>query len=189
VYDSSAHRLRIFIVVDHASRTQKELMMRTTTMEVAPEAAPEVSAAQQTRFGPGGGLYRIVTRAAETANRLFAFEAIEPPGGGPPLHIHATEDEYFLVLEGEITFFIDGQVVKASAGESAFVPRGVPHCFKNCSTQLARVFVLFTPGQIEGFFDYGLPVNDARPSDEYLIERIMALGPRFNLEVLGPSQL
>ena len=143
----------------------------------------------KTRFGPGGGMYRILTSAAETAGRHFAFEAIEPPGGGPPLHIHRTEDEYFLVLEGELTFYIDGRVVKASAGESAFVPRGLAHCFKNCSTQLARVMVLFTPGEIEGFFDYGLPVNEARPADEYLLRRIGELGPKFHLDVLGPSPL
>jgi uncharacterized cupin superfamily protein len=142
-----------------------------------------------TRFGPGGGLYRIITPAAETAGRHFAFEAIEPPGGGPPLHIHQTEDEYFLVLEGELTFYIEGRVVKASAGESAFVPRGQAHCFKNCSTQMARVLVVFTPGDIEGFFDYGLPVNNARPSDDYLLQRIGALSAQFNLEVLGPSPL
>ena len=33
------------------------------------------------RFGPGGGTYRIVTRAAETSGLLFALEVNEPPGG------------------------------------------------------------------------------------------------------------
>ncbi len=142
-----------------------------------------------TRFGPGGGLYRIVTRAVDTGRRHFALEAIEPPGGGPPLHSHAAEDEYFLVLEGEVTFYIDGRIVKASAGESAFVPRGVPHCFKNRSTALARLLVVFTPGDIEGFFDYGLPLDSVRPSDDHLIRRIGELGPAFGLDLLGPSPL
>jgi quercetin dioxygenase-like cupin family protein len=155
-------------------------------MSMTTEVAP---ADLTTRFGPGGGLYRIVTRAAETGGRHFALEAIEPPGGGPPLHIHVTEDEYFVVLEGELTFYVGGAIVKASAGESAFVPRGVPHCFKNCSDRLARVMALFTPGDIEGFFDYGLPVHGARPADTYLIQRIGELGPKFNLELLGPSPL
>lgn len=149
----------------------------------------DVARDQVTRFGPGGGLYRIVSSAAETGRRHFALEAIEPPGGGPPLHTHAAEDEYFLVLEGEITFYVDGRIVKASAGESAFVPRGVPHCFKNRSTGVARLLALFTPGDIEGFFDYGLPVNDARPSDDHLIRRIGELGPAFGIELLGPSPL
>jgi hypothetical protein len=89
----------------------------------------------------------------------------------------------------QVTRFIDGRIVKASAGEFAFVPRGLPHCFKNRSTGPARVLVLFTPGEVEGFFEYGLPVNNVRPSDDHLIARIMELGPKFNLEVLGPSPL
>jgi quercetin dioxygenase-like cupin family protein len=146
-------------------------------------------ARESVRFGPGGGTYSVVTRSRETAGRHFAFEASEPPGGGPPLHTHATEDEYFAVLDGEFTFYIDGCVTTVTAGGSAFVPRGVPHCFKNCSTRDARMLVLFTPGQIEGFFDYGLPVDGQRPSDDRLVERILELAPQFGIEVLGPSTL
>lgn len=47
-----------------------------------------VPSTDRLRFGPGGGLYQIVATAAETGNTHFAFEAIEPPGGGPPLHVH-----------------------------------------------------------------------------------------------------
>ena len=144
---------------------------------------------ESVRFGPGGGTYRALTTARETTGRHFAFEAAEPPGGGPPLHTHAAEDEYFAVLEGEFTFYIGGCVTTVTAGGSAFAPRGVPHCFKNCSARDARMLVLFTPGQVEGFFDYGLPVNGQRPSDDRLIERILDLAPRFGIEVLGPSPL
>jgi uncharacterized cupin superfamily protein len=130
-----------------------------------------------------------VTTARETTGRHFAFEAAEPPGGGPPLHTHAAEDEYFAVLDGEFTFYIDGCVTTVTAGGSAFVPHGMPHCFKNCTTRDARMLIVFTPGQIEGFFDYGLPVDGQRPSDDRLIERILELAPRFGIEVLGPSPL
>ncbi|HZM92249.1 MAG TPA: cupin domain-containing protein [Vicinamibacterales bacterium] len=144
---------------------------------------------ESVRFGPGGGTYRVVTTAPETTGRHFAFEAAEPPGGGPPLHTHAAEDEYFAVLDGEFTFYIDGCVTTVTAGGSAFVPHGMPHCFKNCTTRDARMLIVFTAGQIEGFFDYGLPVNGQRPSDDRLIERILEMAPRFGIEVLGPSPL
>ena len=151
--------------------------------------ATMVATRERVRFGPGGGVYRIVTTAEESLGRIFAFEATEPPGGGPPLHTHGAEDEYFLVLEGEITVYIDGRIVVARAGESAFVPRGAAHCFKNRTTREARVLVLFTPGQIEGFFDFGLPVNGERPSEDVMLERLVEFGSRYALEVLGPSPL
>jgi quercetin dioxygenase-like cupin family protein len=144
----------------------------------------------QVRYGPGGGIYRIVATPAQTGNTFFAFEATEPPGGGPPLHIHTREEEFFSVIEGEITFFIDGQVIKRTAGGTAFIPRGAAHCFKNTSDKPARVLVLFTPGDIEGFFEYGAPLADGTaPSDAVLIEQLDLLAPFFGLEVLGPSPL
>ena len=140
--------------------------------------------------GPGGAIYKVLATPARTGNLHFAFEATEPPGGGPPLHIHTRHEEFFFVLEGEITFWLDGQVITRSAGGTAFVPRGVPHCFKNCSDKPARVLVLFTPGDIEGFFEYGKPLdNGGVPPDELLMERIAALGPSYGLELLGPSPL
>ncbi len=63
------------------------------------------------RYGPGG-IYRIVTTTAQTGGTIFALECTEKPGSGPPLHIHETEEEYFFVTEGEITFFIDGKITK-----------------------------------------------------------------------------
>jgi quercetin dioxygenase-like cupin family protein len=142
------------------------------------------------RFGPGGAVYRIVATRAQTDNAVFAFEATEPPGGGPPLHIHTREEEFFVVLEGDITFWLNGQVVTRSAGGTAFVPRGMPHCFKNCSDTPARVLVLFSPGSIERFFEYGEPLTDgSAPSDAILIGRAYALAPAYGIEMLGPSPL
>jgi mannose-6-phosphate isomerase-like protein (cupin superfamily) len=146
-------------------------------------------AVERVKYGIGGGIYRIVATSDETRNAMFAFEATEPPGGGPPLHIHTREDEFFLVLEGEVTFFIDGQVIHRGPGGSAYVPRGAAHCFRNTSQRAARLLVLFTPGDIEGFFEYGAAENGQPPSEELMMERLVALAPVFGLRVLGPSPL
>lgn len=58
-------------------------------------------------------MYSLAT-PKQTGNLHFAFEATEPPGGGPPLHTRTYEEEIFFVLEGEITFWIDGEVIIAS---------------------------------------------------------------------------
>jgi quercetin dioxygenase-like cupin family protein len=144
----------------------------------------------KTYYGPGGGIYRVVATSGQTGSTHFAFEAMEPPGGGPPLHIQAFEEEFFFVLEGEITFWLGGQVITRRTGGTAFVPRGMPHCFKNCSDDRARVLILFTPGNIEGFFQYGKPLPDGTPPPEdLLMERLAALGPPYGIELVGPSPL
>lgn len=142
------------------------------------------------RYGCGGGVYKILSTPATSDGQHFSIEATEPPGGGPPLHVHRTEDEFFYVIEGEITFAVGGRVLKRRAGGSVFVPRGVPHCFKNTSDEQAKLLVLFTPGDIEGFFEYGAPLPDgSMPSEELMMQRLNELGPKYNLEVVGPSPL
>lgn len=141
------------------------------------------------RYGAAGGRYTIAATSAETRNTLFALEVTEPPGGGPPLHLHTREEEFFFVLDGEITFWVDGRVTKAGPGGTAFVPRNVPHCFKNCTGSVARVLVLFTPGDIEGFFDYGRATGPEVPSDEAIVAEILRLAPIYGTRILGPSPL
>lgn len=144
----------------------------------------------QQRHGPGGGLYRIVATADSTGNAVFAMENTEPPGGGPPLHCHAREDELFYVIEGQLSFFVDGKTSVLSAGQTLFAPREIPHAFKNCSNSPVKFLIVCTPADIEPFFDYGLPLPDGTaPSDPLLIQKIMTLAPQFGIQILGPSRL
>jgi len=108
---------------------EERFKIRTSVEETAGACATKEQIAE-VRYGPGGAIYRVVITPEQTGNTLFAFEAKEPPGGGPPLHIQTREEEFFFVLAGEISFWIGGQVSKRSAGGTAFVPRDVPHCFK-----------------------------------------------------------
>ena len=52
------------------------------------------------------------------------------PGGGPRLHQHGY-DEVFVILEGNVTFTVGGEEVKASAGDVVVGPANVPHKFVN----------------------------------------------------------
>jgi len=143
----------------------------------------------QVGYGIGGGSYRIIATAASTQNTFFALENIEVPDGGTPLHCHTREDEFFHVVEGELTLFVQGKTVTLAAGQSLFAPRGIPHCFKNCSSRPVKFLVFCTPPDIEAFFDYGLPIDGKPPTDQQLMQRIVAMAPKFGLEVLGPSPL
>jgi quercetin dioxygenase-like cupin family protein len=144
----------------------------------------------QLRYGPHGGRHRIIATGDSTRGTYFAMEVVEGPGGGTPLHCHSREDEFFHVIEGQLTLFADGQTVRLSAGQSIFAPRGIPHAFKNCSTGPVKFLVFCTPPDIEEFFDYGLPLaSGGAPPDEQMMQRIMMLAPKFGIEILGPSPL
>jgi mannose-6-phosphate isomerase-like protein (cupin superfamily) len=74
-----------------------------------------------------------------------------PPGGGPPPHSHANEDETFAVLEGEFEILSHGEWFPIAKGETAFSRRGNTHTFRNTGSKPGSVMIFITPG---GFEDY-----------------------------------
>src|SRR6478672_13756033 len=78
-----------------------------------------------------GDVYRFLATGEDTNGKYTLFEAIVPPGGGPPPHVHSREEEGFYILEGEITFTIGDKRLVASAGMFANMPVGTPRSFKN----------------------------------------------------------
>jgi quercetin dioxygenase-like cupin family protein len=118
-------------------------------------------------LGDAGGV-TLKAVGAETGDTLAVYEFEMPPAmAGPPLHLHRTWDEAFYVLEGEMTFLIDGQTTTAPAGSFVFIPRGILHTFWNASDAPARQLTIFTPAGIEAYFEEASQVLTAG-SDEVL---------------------
>ena len=114
------------------------------------------------------------------------------PGGGTPPHIHHLDDESFYLLEGTLTIQVGKDTITASAGDFAFLPRGIAHSFKNTGDGYAKALVLTTPTGLEGFFSEVFePAADrsATPpsASNELIGRALAGGPRYGLELLPPA--
>src|SRR5437660_2006590 len=78
-----------------------------------------------------GDVYRFLATGEDTNGNYAIWEAIVPPGGGPPPHVHSREEEGFYILEGEITLTVGGKRSVATAGMFANMPVGTPHSFKN----------------------------------------------------------
>ena len=76
-----------------------------------------------------GALVLIKAPGEATDGRVGVLEARAPRGHGSPLHVHHREDEWFFVMEGELTFWVGGETTVAPAGTFVFGPRGIPHTF------------------------------------------------------------
>lgn len=96
---------------------------------------------------------RFLLRSEDTGGLYSFFEVTTSPGGGPPLHVHSAEDEAFLVVEGGYAIQLGDQVHEAGPGMLVYGPRGVPHKFRNLSGSPSRMYVIATPGGVEGFFE------------------------------------
>jgi quercetin dioxygenase-like cupin family protein len=89
-----------------------------------------------------GDVYRFLATGEDTNGKYAMWEAIVPPGGGPPPHVHSWEEEGFYILEGEITFEIGGERLMATPGTFANMPIGTTHSFKNESDRPARMLIV-----------------------------------------------
>ena len=139
-----------------------------------------------------GDVYRFLATGEDTNGKYARWEAIVPPGGGPPLHVHSREEEGFYVLEGEITFTIGGEQIVAGAGTFANMPVGTPHSFKNESSQRTRMLIAVAPAGLEKmFFEFAVPLAEgattALAHTKEDIEKLLAITPRYGIEILLPG--
>ena len=139
-----------------------------------------------------GDVYRFLATGEDTNGKYALWEAVVPPGGGPPPHVHSREEEGFYVLEGEITFMINGERVVAKAGTFANMPVGTPHSFKNESGHPATMLISVAPAGLEQmFFEVGVPLPEgattALPPTTEEIEKLLAISPRYGIEIRLPG--
>ena len=136
-----------------------------------------------------GALTTFKATGETTAGRLMVIEHVAPRGIGSPLHVHHREDEWFYVLEGELTIWRDGELVQAGAGDFVFGPRDVPHTFIVSSDE-ARFLLATTPADFEGFVRaLAQPVEtlvDPAPAGPPDMDAIMAAAAEYGVEIIGP---
>lgn len=131
-----------------------------------------------------GELVRLLVAGEQTQGRFALVETIVRCTEEPPLHSHTHEDEIVYVLQGEVTFYLEGARLERGAGECIFLPRGSEHTYCIESGE-ARMLVLLTPAGLEGYYQ---EMN--RPIDaEQYIERMITAAAKYGLEIMGPGPL
>jgi mannose-6-phosphate isomerase-like protein (cupin superfamily) len=129
------------------------------------------------------GTFAMTVKASadDTFGIFSLLEAEEPPGFGPPLHVHHDAAEAFYVLEGEYAMFLDEQEVTCPAGSFVFIPAGMRHGFR-VGPVPSRKLNFYFPAAMIGYFDE-LSAAIARSDAE---EAVAAIAARHKMEVVGP---
>ena len=91
------------------------------------------------------GLMTVKASNDDTGGAYCLMEHVLTPAGNPPMHVQTDEEEAFYVIDGQIEFEVDGQIVLARAGTFALVPRGAAHTFR-VLTETARTLVISSTG-------------------------------------------
>ncbi|HXR39244.1 MAG TPA: cupin domain-containing protein [Terracidiphilus sp.] len=137
----------------------------------------------QDRFGESHSrgyssiLFKIA--ASETNGGMFIIEHTNLIKGGPPLHLHLYQEEWFYVMEGEVLFQIGDNRKRLRSGESVLAPRNIPHTFSSVGEKPGHMLIAFNPaGKMEEFLRATAvpnpPVQDA------------AFFRRYEMELIGP---
>jgi len=122
-------------------------------------------------------LFKVLPQ--ETNGGMFVIEHAGLVKGGPPLHKHLHQEEWFYVMEGEVLFQIGKERKQLHAGDSILGPRGIPHTFSAVGEKPGKMLIAFNPaGKMEEFLRATAipnpPVQDA------------AFFRRYEMELMGP---
>lgn len=135
----------------------------------------------------GGSVHSVILDSAATENRLAAFRSSMRAGAGSPVHVHDRDDETVFVLEGIGIFWAGDQRWELKSGDTAYLPRGVPHTYLITSDTVDMITVCNPAGLEEFFRTAGWDLSHPRPPDWTVdIGALQAAAEATGQRVLGP---
>jgi quercetin dioxygenase-like cupin family protein len=110
-----------------------------------------------------GSVYLVVSPAAASDGEYVEMEFTLPAGSfAPPPHVHPAQVEEYEVIEGRFDVMVDGEWTSLEPGDSASVPVGALHTFKNPTDQDVRVRNWHRPARsFEDFIESSAGALDA----------------------------
>lgn len=129
----------------------------------------------------------------QNSDEISVLEHHAYHGDSPPLHIHHTEDEIFIVLEGAFRFVIGNDEHRLLPGETVLAPKGIPHAYRVESEQGGRWLTITTGHDFENFVKAisrpadktALPERHGPPTEEFK-KQLANMAAEYNIEIVGP---
>ena len=156
-----------------------------STMAVARLKVVQPGEGRAGGLAPGVGVIFKID-AADSGGSLSIVEHPFAVGALVPPHIHHLEDEFSVVLEGEIGFRSNDQEFVLGPGGYIVKPRGEVHAMWNAGSTPARMIEVISPAGFEGFFRELTDMTAIGAPDP---AAIAALGERYQLPFAQPDWL
>jgi quercetin dioxygenase-like cupin family protein len=118
-------------------------------------------------------------KPVQVSEASFAFDTFFPPGTFVPPHFHPDQDEFIRVLEGDFDLWLEGDELKAGAGDLIRLPMGSKHGIFNRSAAPTRA--LFWVAPAKRLYDLFVAID--RVADPAEVVRIAA---EHNIHFLPP---
>jgi mannose-6-phosphate isomerase-like protein (cupin superfamily) len=132
-----------------------------------------------------GGRFDCKVSGKDTGGDLCIYDTVRESKGGPALHLHHYQDEWFYVMRGEFIVKVGEDTLSLRPGDSAFAPRKIPHAFAKISEAEGQLLIVFQPaGRMEDFFKQMAKFGSAIPKNQEVVMK--ELWQKYGMEVLGP---
>ena len=133
-----------------------------------------------------GGKFDCKVSAKDTGGDLCIYDTLRDTKGGPALHVHHFQDEWFYVVRGEFIFRVGEDTFRLDPGDSAFGPRKVPHAFAKVGDGPGQMLIAWQPaGSMEDFFYQMSKLGKDIPSNQEVIYK--NLWESHGMAVVGPA--
>ena len=153
--------------------------MTTTT---APRTVLAPGEGLRLQSGPGRDLIFKVT-GEDTGGALDYFTVEVAPKGGPPLHVHHSQEETIHVLTGQFKVRIGDDLFHLEEGGFAYLPSEIPHAFLNLTDEPGEIIVAYTPGGGHKFYEELGPATRNGTPDRTVVAAIFE---KHDMSLLGP---
>jgi quercetin dioxygenase-like cupin family protein len=141
-----------------------------------------------------GDTYRIVRGSEQPKGAYALIDMLIPPKGGPGPHSHATFQEAFYIIDGEIKLITKEKTYTAKKGSYVNIPfNGPVHKFSNETDKTAHILCFITPAGMEKMFveigkpveaDTLLPIPQMTPEE---LKRLQSIAEKYGQKLYPPD--
>jgi mannose-6-phosphate isomerase-like protein (cupin superfamily) len=132
-----------------------------------------------------GGRFDLKVSAKDTGGDFCLYDTTRQSKGGPALHRHHSQDEWFYIVRGDFIAQVGSVTLRLHPGDSAFAPRRIPHAFSKVGEDEGQMLIMFQPaGSMEDFFQQMARFGPSIPKDEEALMRDVC--KHHGMEVVGP---
>jgi mannose-6-phosphate isomerase-like protein (cupin superfamily) len=122
----------------------------------------------------------------KTNGTIAVVRGFAPPNHGPPPHMHTREDEIFVIVRGHYRFRHGSEEIDAPAGTVLFMPRNLPHMFRNIGDEPGEHLLVIVPGGLEKMFR---EISDAKIELPRDLAKLQEISAKYGIKGVPPGSM